>query len=80
MEPMGDAKDVARHLRPFAVAIPSEQGIVLMTRASSPGTAHPRPEMPLCPAYRFCKKSRGPYPHVLDSDQDQQVDNILLYV
>ncbi|XP_011691885.1 PREDICTED: uncharacterized protein LOC105452469 [Wasmannia auropunctata] len=73
MEVIGDAKDVAR-LRPLAIAIPSKQGIVLMGRDSSPGTTNSRSEMPLCPAYRLCKESRGPYrPPMLDTEHDQQI-------
>lgn len=78
METVGDAKDVIR-LGPFAVAIPPKQGAVLMSRDSSSGITHLRSEMSLCPAYRFCRESRG-LSSMLDSDHDQQVDNILLYV
>lgn len=80
MEAIGDVKDVTTP-RPFAVAIPPKQGIVLMSRDSPSGSTHSRSEMPLCPAYRICRQSRGPYRSpMLDSHHDQQVDNIILYV
>lgn len=80
MEMTGDAKDVAK-LRPLAIAIPSKQGVVLMSHDFSSDATHSRSEKPFCPAYRFCKESRRPYRSpMLDSDHDQQVDTILLYI
>lgn len=68
METISNAKAVTR-LGPSAVAIPSKQGAVLISHDSSSGTTYLRSEIPLCPAYHFCRESRGLRPSMLNHDQ-----------
>ncbi|KYQ57895.1 hypothetical protein ALC60_02944 [Trachymyrmex zeteki] len=80
MEIAGDAKDVAK-LRSLTIPIPSKQGVVLMNHdIPSSGITHSQSKMPPCPAYRFCRKLRGPYRSpMLDSDRDHQQQITILH-
>ncbi|KAL6260233.1 hypothetical protein P5V15_007766 [Pogonomyrmex californicus] len=75
MGTIDDAKDVAKH-QPFTIAIPTKQGITLMSRDLASDTH----SQPICPAYRFCKKFGRPYHSPIPDSDDQQVGNILLHL
>ncbi|KYN20897.1 hypothetical protein ALC57_06804 [Trachymyrmex cornetzi] len=80
MEIAGDAKNVAKNVvRPLTIAIPSKQGVVLMSH-DTPSSTHSQSKMPLCPAYRFCRELEGPYRSpMFDSDYDHQQQITILH-
>lgn len=76
---MHDAEDVARHLRPLIIAIPTEEGVVLVDHVPSADAARVRETSP-CPANRVCRESKGPHRSAgRDDEDDRQVGNVLVY-